>query len=101
MPLSNNLNSSLIISDIYLQAHGAIIVPFHPEVFRVSLFIFSQRKAFIDLESRMDMNLNNNACKYTNIYSKGKYGDLKIVDTHLGIPLRIKWKTKNKRIILS
>jgi hypothetical protein len=31
----------------------------------------------------MDMNLNYNACKYTNIYSKGKYSDFKIVDTHL------------------
>jgi hypothetical protein len=31
----------------------------------------------------MDMNLNNNACKYTNVYSRGKYGGFKIVDTHL------------------
>ena len=83
MPLSNSLDSSLIILDIYSQAHRAIIVAFHPEVFRVSLFIFSQRKAFIDLESRMDMNLNNNACKYTNVYNKGKNSDSKIVDTHL------------------
>ena len=28
-----------------------------------------------DQESSMDMNLNNNACKYTNIYSRGKNGD--------------------------
>jgi hypothetical protein len=48
MPLSNNLNSSLTILDIYPQAYGAIIVAFHPEIFRVLLFIFSQRKAFID-----------------------------------------------------
>ena len=62
--------------------HGSIIVAFHSEVFRVSLFIFSQRKAF-DKESSMDMNLNNNACKYTNVYNRGKNGDFKIVDTHL------------------
>jgi hypothetical protein len=31
----------------------------------------------------MDINLNNNACKYTNVYSRGKNGDFKIVDTHL------------------
>ena len=29
----------------YPQAHGSIVAAFHPEVFRVSLFIFSQRKA--------------------------------------------------------
>jgi hypothetical protein len=46
MPLSNSLDSSLTILDIYPQAHGAIIVAFHPEVFEVLLFIFSQRKAF-------------------------------------------------------
>ena len=67
----------------YPQAHGFIIVAFHPEVFRVSLFIFSQRKTFIDEESSMDMNLNNNACKYTNVYNRGRNGDFKIVDTHL------------------
>ena len=83
MPLSNSLDSSLTILDSYPQAHGAIIVAFHPEVFRVPLFIFSQRKTFIDEESSMDMNLNNNACKYTNVYNRGKYGDFKIVDTHL------------------
>ena len=47
------------------------------------------------------MNLNNNACKYTNVYSRGKNGDFKIVDTHMGIPQRIKEKRKDKRIILS
>jgi hypothetical protein len=31
----------------------------------------------------MDMNLDNNACKYTNDYNRGKNGDFKIVDTHL------------------
>ena len=36
------LDSSLTILDIYPQAHGAIIVAFHPKVFRVSLFIFSK-----------------------------------------------------------
>ena len=69
MPLSNSLDSSLTILDIYLQVHGAIIVAFYPEVLRVSLFIFSQRNAF-DYESSMDMNLNNNACKYTNAYNR-------------------------------
>jgi hypothetical protein len=29
----------------YLQAYGSIIVAFHPEVFRVLLFMFSQRRA--------------------------------------------------------
>ena len=55
MPLSNNLDSSLTILDIYPQAHGAIIVAFHPEVFRVSLFIFSQRKARCK-DSSIDIN---------------------------------------------
>ena len=89
MPVNNSLDSSLAISDIYPQAHGAIIVAFHPKVFRVSLFIFFQRKAF-DYESSMDMNLNNNACKYTNVYSRGKNGDFMIVDTHLAFLKRIK-----------
>jgi len=31
----------------------------------------------------MDMNLNNNAYKYTNVYNRGKNSDFKIVDTHL------------------
>jgi hypothetical protein len=48
----------------------------------------------------MDMNLNNNACKYTNVYSKGKNGDFKIVDKHL-VFLKGYNKEKNKRIILS
>ena len=82
MPLSNSLDSSLTILDIYSQAHGAIIVAFHPEVFRVSLFIFFPKEG-IDLESNMDMNLNNNAYKYTNVYSRGKNNDFKIVGTHL------------------
>jgi hypothetical protein len=46
MLLRNSLDSSLTILDIYPQAHGAIIVAFHPEVFKVLLFIFFQRKAF-------------------------------------------------------
>ena len=44
----------------------------------------------------MDMNLNNNACRYTNVYSMGKNGDFKIVDTHMSIPQRIKEKQKIK-----
>jgi hypothetical protein len=44
MPLSNSLDSSLTILDIYPQAHGVIIVAFHPEVFRV-IYIFPM-KAF-------------------------------------------------------
>ena len=44
----------------------------------------------------MDMNVNNNACKYTNIFNRGKNGDLKIVDTHMGISQRIKEKRKIK-----
>ena len=82
MLLRNSLDSSLTILDIYPQKHAAIIVAFHPEVFMVSLFIFSQRKAF-DWESSMDMNLNNNACKYTNAYNRGKNSNFKIVDIHL------------------
>ena len=82
MPLSNNLDSSLTVLNIYPQVHGAIIIAFHLEVFRVLLFIFSQKKAF-DYESSMYMNLNNNACKYTNVYNRGKHCDFKIVDTHL------------------
>ena len=35
----------LNLLDYYPQAHGSIVAAFHPEVFRVSLFIFSQRKA--------------------------------------------------------
>ena len=31
----------------------------------------------------MDMNLNNNTCKYTNVYNMGKNGDFKIVDIDL------------------
>jgi hypothetical protein len=31
----------------------------------------------------MDMNLNNNAGKYTNVYNRGKNDDFKIIDTHL------------------
>ena len=31
----------------------------------------------------MDMNLNNNACKYTNVYNRGKNDDFKIVNTPL------------------
>ena len=54
MLLRNSLDSSLIILDIYPQAHGAIIVAFHLKVFRVSLFIFFQRKAWCK-DSSMDM----------------------------------------------
>ena len=32
------------------------------------------------------------------VYNRGKYGDFKIVDTHLGIPQRIKEKRKIKNI---
>ena len=39
----------------YLPVDGSIVVAFHPEVFRVSLFIFSQRRARC-IESSMDMN---------------------------------------------
>ena len=40
----------------YLQVHGSIIVAFNPEVFRVSLFIFSQRRARYE-ESSMSINM--------------------------------------------
>jgi hypothetical protein len=40
----------------YLQAHGSIVVAFHPEVFMVSLFIFSQRRARYT-KSSMDINM--------------------------------------------
>jgi hypothetical protein len=39
----------------YPQAHGSIIVAFHPKVFRISLFIFSQRRARYK-EASMNMN---------------------------------------------
>jgi hypothetical protein len=48
----------------------------------------------------MDMIVNNNACKYTNAYNRGKNGILKIVDT-LWHSSKDKIKKKNKRIILS
>jgi hypothetical protein len=38
----------------YLQAYGSIIIAFHSEVFRVLLFMFSQRRARYK-ESSMDM----------------------------------------------
>ena len=42
-----SLDSSLTILYIYPQAHGAIIVAFHLEVFTVLLFVFFQKKALI------------------------------------------------------
>jgi hypothetical protein len=38
----------IVLNDhrMYSQAHGIIVVAFHPEVFRVLLFIFSQKKAW-------------------------------------------------------
>jgi hypothetical protein len=48
--ISNDARNSLtiVLNDYrkYPQAHGSIVVVFHLEVFRVSLFIFSQRKAY-------------------------------------------------------
>ena len=41
------------------------------------------------------MNMNNNACKYTNVYNRGKNGDFKIVDTHLAF---LKRKNRKERI---
>ena len=67
----------------YPQAYGSIIAAFHPEVFKVSLFIFSQRRARYNVSS-MGMN------KITYLYSKPKFmtgvkkGILRIVDPHLG-----------------
>ena len=43
-----------MFTDLSPQAHGNTVVAFHPEVLRVSLFIFSQRKAWCK-DSRMDM----------------------------------------------
>jgi hypothetical protein len=37
----------LYIYRCYPQAHGFIVVAFHLEIFRVSLFIFSQRKTIV------------------------------------------------------
>jgi hypothetical protein len=34
----------------------------------------------------MDMNLNNNACKYNNVYNKGKDSDIQDSGHTLGIP---------------
>jgi hypothetical protein len=39
------------------------------------------------------MIMNNNACKYTNAYNRGKNGILKIVDTHLAF---LKGQNKEK-----
>ena len=36
-----------------------------------------------------------NACKYTNVYNRGKNGDFKIVDTHLAF---LKRKNRKERI---
>jgi hypothetical protein len=36
----------------YPQAHGSIVVAFHPEVFGYRSFIFSQRKAWCKVSSR-------------------------------------------------
>jgi hypothetical protein len=48
--------TTIVLNDYreYPQAHGSIVVVFHPEVFRVSLFIFSQRRARYK-EFSMDM----------------------------------------------
>ena len=85
MPLSNSLDSSLTIIDIYPQAHGAFIVAFHPEVFRVSLFIFSQRRTRYNVSS-MGMNKITYLHSEPIVYDKGKNHNSRIVDTHLGQP---------------
>ena len=66
MPPRNT--NTIVLNDYtkYLQAHGSIVVAFHPEVFRVSLFIFSQRKVWCK-ESSMDMN------KITCLHSEPKF----------------------------
>ena len=48
----------------------------------------------------MDMKLDNNACKYTNVYCRGKNGVFKIVDTTWHSS-KDKIKRMNKIIILS
>ena len=44
-----------MFTDLSPQAHGNTVLAFHPEVLRVSLFIFSQRKAWCK-DSSIDMN---------------------------------------------
>ena len=34
--------------------------------------------------------MNNNACKYTNVYNRGKNGNFKVLDTHLAKALGAK-----------
>ena len=55
MPPRNT--NTIVLNDYrkYLQMHISIVVAFHPKVFRVSLFIFSQRKAWYK-DSSEDMN---------------------------------------------
>jgi hypothetical protein len=49
MPLEKALTIDLNDYRIYSQAHGSIIVAFHPEVFRVSLFIFFPNEDIVDI----------------------------------------------------
>ena len=65
--------------------HGSIVIAFHPEVFRVSLFIFFQRRARYE-ESSMSINMITYLHSGPIVHDRGKNGISRIVDTHLGHP---------------
>ena len=69
----------------YPQVHGSIVVAFQTKVFRVSLFIFSQRRARCK-ESSMSMNKITYLHSGPIVHDRGKNGILRIVDTHLSQP---------------
>ena len=72
MPPRNT--NTIVLNDYrkYPQVHGSIVVAFHLEVFRVSLFIFSQRKARCK-ESNMDMNKITYLHSEPIVYDRGKW----------------------------
>jgi hypothetical protein len=84
----------------YPQAHGSIVVAFHPEVFGYHSFIFSQRKAWCKVSSR-DMDKITHLHNRLAIQYRGSHDKLKIVWHTHGPTSRIKGKTKNERMFLS
>jgi hypothetical protein len=66
----------------YPQAHGSIILAFHPKVFRVSFFIFSQRRSRYKSLAWVWRRLHTCISKPI-VHDWGKNGISRIVDTHL------------------
>ena len=64
----------------YPQAHGSVVVAFHHEVFMVSLFIFSQRRARY-IYSSIDINMITYWHSEPIVHDRGKNGISRIVDT--------------------